>query len=1149
MDGSKVRYGNKGDNHAIGWVAREMASNPFGNSISYDSIHGGAAIRRQQYQQRLRRNEIIDARKMSHLQQHQFIESEERRRMTYQRQLQEEEYNRSIASPGSSSSRMSRQQLAQRRLERRRLERRQLTNELRSQTIPMRSQQSEHPIHQPSLPLPPPPSGTSPRSIMKKTSTYQTMRDQQYFHNHQSTSSNYSTDSSSNFVSPPIMNRKQIPECGPIIHSKNQVFTQNGVVIDPTAFRPNRNNLSRLPHDSPSDEWSRKGSSISHSRGGQHNTYQQYQQNPQIYVPDTPSQSSISHECDQRPQMSGIHIRQPNWHEIDQQRLIYQKQFASRNRRHMEQQQHFSYASDEEGPDNDDRRVNVSYNSQSGTPRSRSNSRERQIPRRWRHNRAAASAGKDDMNTSSLSIKTPVTNQDSSQFQYTPRSKLAISESLAQSDVNTPMSSHSRSGGRLEEMRYPLNNNRHGWRQNDSQHQHQQHQNQPPATEYGWGRQDRHYQHGWTPSQDHPIRVQNVVSPSRSEASPYSDKSQETASVASIKKSWEGRTKPNERQQRGRRRDASSNGENPFGVWEERDSRISKLREGEQRREQRKNMENKWRRNSSLPPERRRGYGWRQDEYSDGYHSDGAHRSQHDRFDVDASPLVTRQDARRRLWDQDERLRAVLPKTESFDSIGDVRNRPLQRPLPSVGLASPGNVSTLSTGSALFKSKFVHAAALATQRRDLGHQKSPHFPIKIEDESPKGSSQITDSTADTTAPSSNHTSRGENANSSQFAKHPAQPTATMPSIAEAPQVSVADLISRINAVSRDNPAEALARIDSIIKGETAGEGIKSRQQNNGISSLFKFDSVTKQESKMPCKEDVTDHPRVTRPSDRQGDKRFVFDDDDDHEHDDPSIDDSLLSSGESTVSSMTNPTYQSVNEIRRKKSLTNNLNPPKKSESERKTSSPQFVTNTIKGVDYHMSIEKQETRSNRFGDDGPLTQAKLQSFDNDNYWASAPQSDFFNDSGGLRTASNQAVEPRFSTTRESKMTRRPATPELMTVVTSAFSDVNISFGDTDTTKDLLAKVFSDVDDTCRKQNVLASAFSDVDISMEQKTVSQRRKELEQLSTSWIGTDGWSKEEPKKSPPKQKKKVEPPFRLKSNMKLTQKFANLVKAFEK
>jgi len=1084
---------------------------------------------------------------------------QDQQRMMYQQQLQEEEYNRSIASPGgSAASRMSRQQLVQRRLERRRQERRLRTNELQSQTT-----------HQPPPPPPQPP-GTSPRSIMKKNSSYQSIPDQQYFHSHQRqpqhtpTSSNYSSDSSANYISPPTLNRKQPFPHGPSHPNQSNyhvgTFTQNGVVIDRTAFRPTGNGL-RLPHESPSDEWSRNGNSVNHSRV-QHSKYQnQYQEHPQLYVPDTPLQNSASYG--KSLQMRGNN-RQPNWQELDRQRLMYQKQMTTRQRVHMgQQQQNVSYVSDDEETDNN-RRVNASFNSQTKTPimdqnRSRSLSRERQLPRRWRHNRSRG------MSPSS-SANTPLPTEDSPQFQYTPRSRLAVSESLGQPEVNTPMSSHS-----LGVRSNPLQNGRHGWRQHNSQHHYQHNQHQPQASEYGWERQGPHRQSqpGLT-HHDQYARKQNLVSPSRSEASNYSDRDQETASVASIREAWEGRVE----QQRGRTQTAShdrrhNTGEIPLGAWAERDNRVSQLHQGEPRLEQKRNYDNKWRRNSSLPPpERRRGL--RQAEYfdADGYQSDGGYRSQPYRVDVDAAH-VSIHDARRRLWDQNERLRAVLPQTHSFDSIDDVRHH---RSFPSIGLASPGNVSAISTGSALFKSKFVHAAALATQKRDLpvdrGHQNSFHFPNKIEEESPKGSSLITDSTADTTAPSSNHTSHAENARGSQFTK---QTTATMPSIAEARPISdtppsVADLIARINAVSRDNPAEALARIDSIIKGESAGD-VKPRQQNSGVSSLFNFDAGKNQtvsKNDGPNKESATNDP----PTASQ-------DDDDDHEdHDDPSLDESVFSSSESTVSSMTNPTYQSVCETRRKKSSTN----PTESDRKAKAHSPQVVTTRVKEVEYPMSVDNQEPGSNRGGDDGPLTKAKLQSFNNDNDWTSPPQSDFFNEYGGFRNASTQAVASsrtmqikKSGTSREQVVPKRPATPDLMNAVSSAFSDVNISFGDTGATRDLLAKAFSDVTENgqAKNQNVLANAFSDVDINMEQKTVTeqktvrQRRKELELLSKSFTGSSGnaanmnqnnssgfdWDREEePKNSPTKQKKRIEPTLRLKSNKKLTQKFANLVKAFE-
>ncbi|KAL7493462.1 hypothetical protein ACHAWT_002458 [Skeletonema menzelii] len=1118
-------------------------------SASFTQQQGAAAIRN--YQRRRRQNEV-DARMTAHqiLQQQ---DDEEQQRLMYQRQLHEEDYSRRIASPGeSSSSRLSRQQLVQRRLERRRQERRLRTTDLQSQTTP------SQPINQPP---PPPPLEKSPRSIMKKSSSYQTMSDQQqYFHNHQrqpqhphNTSSNYSSDSSGNYISPPILNRKQpFPDGSSYSNSdSHNVFTQNGVVIDRTAFRPTINRL-RLPHESPSDEWSRNGSPVHQSRNrrGQYLQPQQFQQHPQLYVPDTPSQNSGSYDA--QAQMRG-NIRQPNWQQVDQQRLMYQRQEAARHGGHTGQQQNVSYVSDDEDTYNNGR-VNTSFNSHANTVktqnRSRSLSKERQLPRRWRHNRAAASVGRGGM--SQTSENTPLSAEGSPQFQYTPRSRLAVTESLGQAEVNTSMTSSQ--------------NGRHGWREQNAQQIQNQHQ--PPSSGYSWGAQDDRQSH-----QTH----QNVVSPARSENSHFSDRDQESVSVASIRKSWEGRVE----QQRGRTQDTSyhrrrDTGENQFGMWEGRDThRASQLRQGEVRREQNRNIDSKWKRNSSLPPpERRRGGGLRHEEYSDidGYQSDGGYRSQPERIEVDAAH-VSIHDARRRLWDQEERLRAVLPQADSFDSYGDVRHR---RPFPSVGLASPGNVSTLSTGSALFKSKFVHAAALATQKRDLpvdGGRQNFHYPNKREDESPKGSSQITDSTADTTAPSSNHTSHGENAR-----KQPAQTTATMPSISEArpvaettPQASVADLIARINAVSRDNPAEALARIDSIIKGESAG-GVKPRQHNSGVSSLFNFDAAKKQAvaSKRPGKGNVTNNPAAAP----HVDKRFAFegDDHDDDAHDDPSVDESV-SSSESTVSSMTNPTYQSVHESRRRKSSN------KHSDLEGQPSSPQVVTTRTKGAEKQTFADNREPRSNRVDQDGDhLTKAKLKSFDKNNDWtASAPQSDFFTDFGGFRNASTQAVASsktmqikKNSTWNESstpdheeKEPKRPATPDIMNAVSSAFSNVNISFGDAGATNDLLAKAFSDLDGKgkAQKQNAVTNAFSDVDISMEKKTVRQRRKELELLSKSMTGVSDddagnmnqntssafdWDIDDP--TPTKQKKKSEPTLRVKSNKKLTQKFANLVKAFE-
>ena len=115
--------------------------------------------------------------------------------------------------------------------------------------------------------------------------------------------------------------------------------------------------------------------------------------------------------------------REPNWQQLDQQRLMYQKQEATRHRGHMEQQQqNVSCVSDDE--DNyKNGHVNTSFNSQANTVktqnRSRSLSKERQLPRRWRHNRTAASVGRGGM--SQASVSTPLSAEDSAQFQYTPR--------------------------------------------------------------------------------------------------------------------------------------------------------------------------------------------------------------------------------------------------------------------------------------------------------------------------------------------------------------------------------------------------------------------------------------------------------------------------------------------------------------------------------------------------------------------------------------------------------------------------------------------------------------------------------------------------------------------------------------------------------
>ena len=94
---------------------------------------------------------------------------------------------------------------------------------------------------------------------------------------------------------------------------------------------------------------------------------------------------------------------------------------------------------------------------------------------------------------------------------------------------------------------------------------------------------------------------------------------------------------------------------------------------------------------------------------------------------------------------------------------------------------------------------------------------------------------------------------------------------------------------------------------------------------------------------------------------------------------------------------------------------------------------------------------------------------------------------------------------------------------------------------------------------------ISEAFSDVDISFGQEnTVTVRRNQLEHLSSSWVDNSRTNETGKKSSSaigtPKNKnsdfacklrgslKKVEPPIRLKGNRSISQKFANLVNAFE-
>ncbi len=562
---------------------------------------------------------------------------------------------------------------------------------------------------------------------------------------------------------------------------------------------------------------------------------------------------------------------------------------------------------------------------------------------------------------------------------------------------------------------------------------------------------------------------------------------EDTASVASIRKVWVDKTNILKEQQ------------------QQQAQRLAQQR----RREQKRSIEDRWMNNrrrdtvKSVPPPEKRGYKSQQHELVAGYHSEGERRSSSrpERYDggyqSQDPDAITPKDARRRLWDEQERLRVVLPKNEKF-ACNDVKGRWSDRmrgsehsnnyPSPPSqfqdGLASPGNNSGSSLGAGgRFKSKFVHAAALATQQRLanienddkhlLQHSQQSQWQHKqqqqLHDEcqhqhqsisqqqqqqectttddkhllqhsqqsqwqhkqqqklydesqrqhqsnsqkqqhvecttnkknySQKGigvSSHYNDSGTETTADittipeGSNGSSpnRGTPKNNSILMSSnlvarrvsPSPPkrdpktqnydnTSPMPPIDEQgvpPEqtqtvtTSVADLIAQINAVSRSNPAEALAAIDSIIKKGGGGYGNDHRNVGGRRSNVGEPASMAPHEVSRsgPQGHGVVEghlsavgasaimaHQGVSRsgpapvfaptPSKIARDYRLLgqgrhigkefFDDDEiqciDREKDARGVavggrdndddDDSVLSSDDSTVSSMTNPTYQSI---------------------------------------------------------------------------------------------------------------------------------------------------------------------------------------------------------------------------------------------
>ena len=192
-------------------------------------------------------------------------------------------------------------------------------------------------------------------------------------------------------------------------------------------------------------------------------------------------------------------------------------------------------------------------------------------------------------------------------------------------------------------------------------------------------------------------------------------------------------------------------------------------------------------------------------------------------------------------------------------------------------------------------------------------------------------------------------------------------------------------------------------------------------------------------------------------------------------------------------------------------------------------------------------------------------------------------------------------------------------PEIMMVVSDAFADVNINLeaatttttdpsmsltqsrpvvplvqsftAEEDTVEGLLPSIHhrqipSSAECSALLQETISEAFSDVDINFgQEKTITERRKQLEYLSASWVEDKKSRMHETSKGrsafvAPKnkneekitksdffagsacvrdslhktqatsanQKKKVEPTIRLKGNKNLAQKFSRLVHAFE-
>ena len=692
-----------------------------------------------------------------------------------------------------------------------------------------------------------------------------------------------------------------------------------------------------------------------------------------------------------------------------------------------------------------------------------------------------------------------------------------------------------------------------------------------------------------------------------SQDSHFVDDDTVTESVASRKKEWEGRLQSGKQKQVKLRQPPENQA---FSVWSERANRLAQQRLSEQkteqqkqRTEQRKNIEEKWRRSAakSMSPERSRGmqqeqYGY-QSEFSASveYHGDYQYSSyQHPARYYGDQPSIEQdsthmsiEDRRRMLWDGKERLRAVLPRDSSFDGANAAPEN-----------SSPGTV-TSSQGSSFFKSKFVHAAAVAAQQR-ANIEVNEHAPRRV---SPKShmhkagavSSHYTDSTAGTTPVDSNGSSHrtastnisrmssqvksrsgsarapaalsGSNNGERAQSAGPVSKVSVMPPIAEGvPRSSVADLIARINAVSRVNPAEALAAIDSIIKAESGTPGSRNvplQQPVKAVQSPFSPRHPSPSNQVQPLKRDFyqTKYEEVLQDTANH----------DDEEEDDD--DESYLSSEESTVSSMTNPTYQSISvnksptesETRRVKNLPQ-FSPPimeeleVKSKGTRESSTSQrrqttqsnpapqredgivvskpssdsredrgdrkFVETSIGGLNYRLSNSKSDDQTvprnsshlNKQHTSNSLnTPVKSHDDELDSSWVPVPKNDFFS-SGNVNKNKSTPSDRQRANVNKNKSTpsdRQRAASEQGASRSKYLSDTELSQGQTTGLPSVVSDAFSgidiDLDDepastSVQQQSqhsITSRTFSAADVEPEpKKTVRQRRQELEYLAKSW-----------------------------------------------